>query len=1176
MDLELRKKKAWSEFGVSEIIGNILILMITVTLFSGIMAFVQQMPVPEQATKADFAAKVTFWSLGTKANLTVTHTGGDSIKAKDCIALVEVDGFNTRYNLSNPILGLKGTTTWTTGIVWAVTLSTASYSSKITVTVVDMIKKSAIWSSQVTGGTSGNAPNILQRYVDSDSQTPTADPVREWQNFSLFVTITDPDGDLDTTNGIWIDSAQLETDLPGASHRSPDDASGDVYRWDFMNILDRGLSASELDGRIIFIHARDTAVPSHESISSFTMSILQLPVDIHYQDINPQEQPPAGDSFLPTYIKWFYDNQGIGIFGERILNGTPRGIAETSTSVTSFAKDRYVFVRFASKVMANILTENKLTLIDIRTGLSVTPRFNGSSTASSPFYPMSGGGGIYLYECQFNTSPLPAGAYSLEISLKNQPSTGDPQRSYGGDKTIFITDPSSPITFYPRIFLFQDSGHTVPWGNVSSKPYQVSSSDKYKIYVAVQVQDTDSSPNVPSVAEVRITDGAKNAELYGTPPYAGAMISSIGKFDNSGQYYYNFSIDLRLNNGVQWRAGNNTYSLFISKLNDSNEGMYSLAEQVYINGAGGRADFFVGTTGMAAGNGNFNTREYAYYIQNSNLFSSRVLWKSESTPGSSTDYSVTAMAVGDIDGDGAKDLLAGVASSNRLMLFQNTLNTFGTWQAGSEISRPDLYTYRVTWIAFGDVNGDGHDDFAYSNSNNQVVIYNTTYGSAGWIFTPSGWGASTISKIDLKDMTGDGRADLIVLASGKIYVYDLKYFFDKALWADRTTVKKGTYAVSTGNSVDFDIKDVDYDGRLDIITADTAVAFSPGAIGVNVNYWTKAAGTPKVLDGGATGFIPKVDWGTYWKNRTVANTALCDGVYWRFMESNTGTESEKGRLQATMKFQQLTNNPDQQLSIVARIGALNGSSSEVFYVWFSVDGNTFIPIITIDSASWKWYNYTLPSSVANKAIYLRFTDSNSMSTSSIPTDHIDIDMAAVYTDLFGQYTGSSIPASTGWTCVRGASIDGNSGNNRMEIVVAKNSDWKVYRYGTTWTVLGNQFAPGASYPSTLSSSFYASFSSALSTKAPNYLDGVAPTLFSAVDVNGDGYTDILVTNYTTSVVSGPPSSRTENSFVGFYMNLWTGSGTYWRYFSLKSWALDVAGSAVDPWVDIVRAASLTL
>jgi len=1171
MDLELRKKKAWSEFGVSEIIGNILILMITVTLFSGIMAFVQQMPVPQQATKADFAAKVTFWSSGSliKANLTVTHTGGDSIKAKDCIALVEVDGVNTRYNMSNAILGLKGTTTWTTGIVWTITLSVNSYSSKIAVTIVDMVKKSAIWSSQVTGGTSGNAPNILQRYVDSDNQTPTADPVREWQNFSFFVTITDPDGDLNSTTGIWIDSSQLETDLPSASHRMANNASGDVYRWDFTNIRGRGLSASKLDGRIIFIHAWDKAAPCHQSISSFTMSIVQLPVDINYQDINPQELPPSGDSFLPSYIKWFYDNQGIGIFGERILNGTPRGIAETSSSVTSFAKDRFVFVRFASKVMANILTENKLTLTDIRTGLPITPLFNGSSTASSPFYPMSGGGGIYLYECQFNTSPLPAGAYSLEISLKNQPSTGDPQRAYGGDKTIFITDSSSPITFYPQIFLFRDSGHTVPWGNVSSKPYQVSSSDTYKIYVAVQVQDTDTLPAAPSVAEVRITDGAKNAELYGVPP-AGTMISSIGKFISGSSKYYNFSIDLRLNNGVQWRAGNNTYSLFISKLNDSNEGMYSLSEQVFINGAGERADFFAGTTGMAAGNGNFNTREYAYYIQNSNLFGSRVLWKSESTPGSSTDYTVTAMAVGDIDGDGAKDLLAGMASSNQLMLFQNTLNTFGTWQSGSAISRPDAYASRVTWIAFGDVNGDGHDDFAYSNSNSQVVIYNTTYGSTGWIFTPSGWGGSTISKIDLKDMTGDGRADLIVLA-GKIYVYDLKYFFDKALWADRTTDKKGTYAVSrsAGVSVDFDIDDVNNDGRLDIATVDTTYAFSNGADGVNVNYWTAAGGTGKILDTtyGSSGCV--VGPGAKIANNVV-NTQIADTVAVRFSENSTGAAGQVGSLVATMKFQQLANTPDQQLRIVARIGASGGSSSEVFYAWISTDGTTYIPVITIESTSWKWYNFTLPSSVQNKVMYLKFTDSNTMSSSGVPTDYIDVDMAAVYTDLFSGYVGQNVvPATAGYTCVRIGSIDGVNGNSAgdhyLEIVVAKNSLWNVYNYTTSWVPLTRQFAAGAPFPGAVST-FFVSSASKVGT---GFFTGLAPTLFDVVDINGDGFSDILVTNLTN------PS--TFNSYIGFYMNLWTGSNTYWRYFGVKSWLIDTpVGQAKDPWVDIVVAANLTI
>jgi hypothetical protein len=286
--------------------------MITVTLFSGIMAFVQQMPVPQQATKADFAAKVTFGTGGTTAILTVTHTGGDSIKAKDCIALVERDGVNTRYDMSNPTLGLKGTTTWSTGVVWTVNLTGTTYSSKIAVTVVDMVKKSAIWSSQVTGGTSGNAPNILQRYVDSDNQTPTADPVRQYDDFSFYVTITDPDGDLNTTTpgiwiGIWIDSSQLETDKPTSysQHRTADDKNGDTFRWDFTDIEGRGLTASMLDGKVIFVHAWDKAVPCHQSISSFTMSITQLPVDINYQDLNPTEPNPGGDSNLPAYIRWF-------------------------------------------------------------------------------------------------------------------------------------------------------------------------------------------------------------------------------------------------------------------------------------------------------------------------------------------------------------------------------------------------------------------------------------------------------------------------------------------------------------------------------------------------------------------------------------------------------------------------------------------------------------------------------------------------------------------------------------------------------------------------------------------------------------------------------------------------------------------------------------------------------
>jgi FlaG/FlaF family flagellin (archaellin) len=61
MNFERCKRRLGSDrSGVSEVVGNILILLITVVLFSSIVAYVNQIPVPEASTKADFAATVSF------------------------------------------------------------------------------------------------------------------------------------------------------------------------------------------------------------------------------------------------------------------------------------------------------------------------------------------------------------------------------------------------------------------------------------------------------------------------------------------------------------------------------------------------------------------------------------------------------------------------------------------------------------------------------------------------------------------------------------------------------------------------------------------------------------------------------------------------------------------------------------------------------------------------------------------------------------------------------------------------------------------------------------------------------------------------------------------------------------------------------------------------------------
>ncbi|MBU0624214.1 MAG: VCBS repeat-containing protein, partial [Candidatus Thermoplasmatota archaeon] len=167
---------------------------------------------------------------------------------------------------------------------------------------------------------------------------------------------------------------------------------------------------------------------------------------------------------------------------------------------------------------------------------------------------------------------------------------------------------------------------------------------------------------------------------------------------------------------------------------------------------------------------------------------------------------------------------------------------------------------------------------------------------------------------------------------------------------------------------------------------------------------------------------------------------------------------------------------------------------------------------TINNLGGAFRNYTfsLPSTVANKPLYLKISDS-STSTAGTHSDQVEIDSVGVLSSVFGGYTTSryQVVTDTSYTCVRAANIDGHG---YLETVVAKNGAWKVY---TNKTALSGWSFTDAN--------FYVRSSNAL-------LSWSAPTLFDATDINGDGYTDILVCNVTA--VQGTLTQ------VGFYMNLY--------------------------------------
>jgi FlaG/FlaF family flagellin (archaellin) len=1151
MGFDSRKKRLKNEdSGVSEVVGNIMILMITVVLFTSIIGFVNQIPIPEQVKKASFSASVDFLTGGTSADLSVTHMGGQSLLTADTVVLIQIDGSSSGYYLDTDP-GMGGAESWSTGMTWTTQLVNTSYTSSIVVNIIDMEKSQAIWTSQVTGGGSGSPPSVLQRYTDANPVTPTADPISEFKNFSLFVQVTDPDNDLDNSQ-VYVDSSQFEDGIGDHDDGSEKDWNPSYpplngwFRWDFtvwhMNTTTKGYlmyDSEILDGAVIWIYATDLA--GHTTTSTFILSLLELPTDTQFNTEYIEIHQETGESGLPSYIKWISGNQGFAVFGENITDGVLTGKANLSDARTVFYKDENVFIRVASLTMSNIFAENKMEVVDTRTGLTYSP----PGADSDVFYPYPTGSSAFVYETKFNTIYLPPGSYSFQISLRSQPVTGETETVFQTMQIITVLQEGSTINEgdMPSVHLYADSGYTQLWGETRDDPFVITGST-YMMYVLVTVLDAQISP-APVTEEVRIVDMKGGSQLYGIPPVTPLMTAMTKATEKA----YKFSVDLRFNNGDQWLTGINSYTLYISRFSDTNEGVYSLSSQVFVRASLVRADFLAGTAGVYSSQGgsqNFVAPDYLYYIQNNNFFTTRVLYNYPNAPSTTPDYTVTALAAGDIDGDGDKDILMGQAESGALLYFENTLNSFGVWQSAASIARPSTDTTTVVeWLAIADINDDGDNDFAYSSSGNRVVIYNNTYGVSPWIYKTY---TVDIRKIALEDMTGDGRADLVVLAGGKIYVYDIKKYVPGQTvdLISKLPNTNSSFAGGTGIR-DFDIADMNFDGMLDILTVGDAgnIAGVPDVRGVWVNHYSNNPSPDmKYLNPLASGYNPLVANGSLGDPPfdSVSNTQDYSNNYLRLMEDPTGDD---GRVNVTMQFQSLTTSLDQVLSIRARINASLESNNEIFYVSYSTDTNgttgRFLFLGAIDDGVWTTYTWRLPSAVAGKAIYLRFSDSL---TARGPTqDYIDVDYVYIASNIYGGYAAYSqsryqvVGNTPAYITVRAANIDGDEADGHLETVVAKNGYWRAYELSTP--------IPGWLNATSGATTFFVECS-AKTDGAP--FASIAPTLFDVYDVNGDTFDDILTANYTVDDAF--------TSKIGIFYNMFPAK----VYYSIK----DLFEGITDP------------
>ncbi|MCX6120397.1 MAG: FG-GAP-like repeat-containing protein, partial [Ignavibacteriales bacterium] len=137
-----------------------------------------------------------------------------------------------------------------------------------------------------------------------------------------------------------------------------------------------------------------------------------------------------------------------------------------------------------------------------------------------------------------------------------------------------------------------------------------------------------------------------------------------------------------------------------------------------------------------------------------------------------SDYSInstgSAVAIGDLDGDGKLDIVAGTSSSNtQLSVLLNTSSS-GAISFASKVGFTGTQPFGV---ALGDLDGNGKIDIAATNYNgstgNTISVFrsNSTSGNAGFeaaLNFTSGTGPRAIL---IGDLDGDGKPDLITANS---------------------------------------------------------------------------------------------------------------------------------------------------------------------------------------------------------------------------------------------------------------------------------------------------------------------------------------------------------------------------------------------------------------------------
>ena len=732
--------------GVSEIIGNLLILAITVSLFSGVLFFVSNMPAPQDQTLSDFSAQTATSSSNFYMN--ITHKGGQTLTNSSTNIYLFKNGVPTTLQItsSNPSIGSD----WKIGEIWSYMFNNYNVGMTVRLVIVDKTTSSIVWQATLAGNTANQSTPPI---IGSRGLTPS--PTYDKDLVHFFVTVTDLYNKL---NFVYVNAKQL-----GLSNNiTLTDPNNDGT---FTSVLSYQASYSLWNGKTIFFNATDMGGKS--ASSQFVVVVSRV------SSGGGGEGGPYTNysSYLTngTYPPDASGGQAGEITGEAGTTFYYIRRASDGNITRNFNPGEEVLIELYSDTLRNLANANSFFLYQPLTGAVMTPPSSTEAFGYGGIY-----GDFYRYNYTF-TAPTIGYTYPIQFNLKDNIGT-----------VVNIWDQIIISgSQYPKVQTYlYDGTQLVPCTNFSLTD---------TVYVKVTTLDVDGQMTSVFMNDLTVSDYSGRYIVRKTPtmpvlnpttggktPVYTAPLSAVFKTDStnginwvadgktsandpSASYTFYFKpIDA---NAGWWLARRNSYTLTIDEFQDTGMGptglpgastgetYHSLTVQFNITAPRTMTDII---TGIGSGS-------YTWSSSGASWSNSELAWfKNGEVTGqwqkieiAGTTYSgPVGMVQTDLDGDGRQDLAVGFQDPNVGVAWYRSLTVDGTgW------STP----YRLMKALDGTPGVQAAGGSSTGLANADVTVYSSRDGA----FEPSYGGTSYTSSYDIVGAMaagdfGNGHTDLVV------------------------------------------------------------------------------------------------------------------------------------------------------------------------------------------------------------------------------------------------------------------------------------------------------------------------------------------------------------------------------------------------------------------------------